>query len=163
MGELTKSEGLRGSMTDAKSKAPMDAADQRLLDLLRENARTPVAALARRLGLSRTTVQSRLERLEHSGVIAGYTVRLSGDHERGMLRAHVMVTLKPKLSAAVEAALRRMPEVRALYSVSGGFDLIVVTAATSVIEMDALIDRVGALDGVERTTSAVILSTRLDR
>jgi DNA-binding Lrp family transcriptional regulator len=56
-----------------------------------------------------------------------------------------------------------MPEVRAIYSVSGSFDLIVVTAATSVVEMDALIDCVGALDGVERTTSAVILSTRLNR
>lgn len=150
-------------MTSARDRVPITAADRRLIDVLRENARTPVAQLARRLGLSRTTVQSRLERLERSGVIAGYTVRLSGDHERGMIRAHVMVMLVPKRSASVEAALRRMAEVRALHSVSGSFDLIVVTAATSVVEMNGLIDRIGALEGVERTNSAIILSTRFDR
>ena len=52
-------------------------ADQQLLSLLRENARAPTAELARRLGLSRTTVQSRIERLERQGVITGYTVRVS--------------------------------------------------------------------------------------
>jgi DNA-binding Lrp family transcriptional regulator len=150
-------------MTKATGKVPIDATDRRLFDILRENARMPVAEIGRRLKLSRTTVQSRLERLERNGVIAGYTVRLADDHDRGMLKAHIMVTLAPKRASAIEVALRRMPEVRAIYSVSGSFDLIVVTAATSVVEMDALIDRVGALDGVERTTSAVILSTRLNR
>jgi DNA-binding Lrp family transcriptional regulator len=150
-------------MTKAAGKVPIDATDRRLLDILRENARMPVAEIGRRLRLSRTTVQSRLERLERNGVVAGYTVRLADGHDRGMLRAHIMVTLAPKRAPSIEVALRRMPEVRAIYSVSGSFDLIVVTAATSVVEMDALIDRVGALDGVERTTSAVILSTRLDR
>jgi DNA-binding Lrp family transcriptional regulator len=150
-------------MTKAAGKVPTDATDRRLLDILRDNARMPVAEIGRRLRLSRTTVQSRMERLERHGIIAGYTVRLADDHDRGMLKAHVMVMLAPKRASSIEVALRRMPEVRAIYSVSGSFDLIVVTAATSVVEMDALIDRVGALDGVERTTSAVILSTRLDR
>ncbi len=141
----------------------MDEGDRRLLSLLRENARASTAALARELKVSRTTVQSRIARLERSKVIAGYTVRTSEAHERGTIRAMVMITVAPKQSAGVEAAVRRMPDVRALHSVSGPFDMIAEAATPSIGDMDALIDRIGALDGVERTTSSVILSTRIDR
>lgn len=138
-------------------------ADNALIALLRENARMPVVELARRLGVSRTTAQSRLERLERRGIIAGYGVKLSPEHERSLVRAHILVTVPPKQSAAVAAALSRIPEVRTLHSVSGNFDMIVVVEAPSVGDLDRLIDRVGALEGVERTLSSIILSTRIDR
>lgn len=137
--------------------------DRALIALLRENARASTSELARRLGVSRTTVQSRIERLERSGVIAGYGVRLSPDCERHLVRAHILVTVLPKLSTSVEAALRRMPEVRALHSVSGSFDMIIIVEASSVSDLDALIDRIGTLEGLERTLSSIILSTRIDR
>lgn len=141
----------------------IDDADRRLLALLRENARRPVAELARALDLSRTTVQSRIARLERRGTIAGYTVRLTDDYERGLVRAQMLVTLDPKRVAAVEAALRRIPEIRTAQSVSGVYDMIVTAVAANVGELDRVIDTVGALDGVERTTSLVILSTRIER
>ena len=141
----------------------MDEGDRKLLSLLRENARASTAALARELKVSRTTVQSRIARLERSKVISGYTVRTSDAHEQGTIRALVMITVAPKQSPGVEAAIRRMPDVRALHSVSGPFDMIAEAATPSIGDMDALIDRIGALDGVERTTSSVVLSTRIDR
>ena len=141
----------------------MDELDRRLLDALRDNARAPTAALARKLALSRTTVQSRLERLEQSGVITGYTVRLSDAHERGQIHAYVMMTVSHKQSAAVVGAIKRMAPVRLLQSVSGPFDLIAEVVAPSVAEMDTLIDALGALAGVERTTSSIVLSTKIDR
>lgn len=141
----------------------LDPTDRALLALLRENARRSTAELARALGLSRTTVQSRIERLERARVIAGYTVRVDDAVEAALVRAHVMVTVGPKQTGAIEAALRRIPEVRSLHSVSGAFDLLAVLAAPSIQELDALIDRIGALDGVERTTSAIVLSTRIER
>lgn len=137
--------------------------DDLLLALLRENARAPIATLARRLGVPRTTVQSRIERLERRGVITGYTVKTSDSHERGLIRAHVLITALPKLAAKVEAELRRMPAVRALHSVSGAFDMIAVVAAAAVDDLERQIDRIGALDGVERTISSIILSTRIER
>ena len=137
--------------------------DRALLALLSENARMPVAELARKLGLSRTTVQARIERLEAEGVIAGYGLRLSESYLSGLVRAHVLITLAPKRSGAIETALRKIPEVRVLHSVSGPFDLIAIVAAASIGELDALIDRIGGLDGVERTTSAIVLSTRIQR
>ena len=150
-------------MCDILRIMPTDEIDQHLLSLLRENARASTAALARHLGVSRTTIQSRIGRLERSGAVTGYTVRTSDALEKGSIRALVMITAGPKQSAGVEAALRRLPQVRALHSVSGPFDMIAEAAAGSVGEMDALIDAIGALTGVERTTSSVILSTKIDR
>ena len=141
----------------------IDETDSRLIAALRENARAPVTDLAKRLGLSRTTVQSRLERLERGGVITGYTVRLSQTHERGLIQAVVLITVTPKQAPAVVTAVRAMPQVRRLQSVSGEFDMIAEAATATADEMDALIDALGALDGVARTTSSIILSTKIDR
>lgn len=141
----------------------LDDVDQRLLALLRENARIPVAEIARRLGLSRTTAQSRLARLERSGVIAGYALRLSEAHTAGLIHALVELTVEPKQTAAVTTALKKMPSVRRLQSVSGAFDMIAFLEARGVADMDAVIDQIGALEGVERTNSSIVLSTKFDR
>ena len=137
--------------------------DRELLALLAENARTPVASLAKRLSLSRTTVQARLDRLEREGVITGYGVRLSDAYQSGLVRAHILITIAPKALPQVTAALERMRAVTALHSVSGSFDLIAMIAAPSISELDVFIDEIGALDGVERTLSSIILSTRIAR
>ena len=144
-------------------KDDLDPADHALLGSLRDNARASTAELARGLGLSRTTVQSRIERLERRGVITGYTVSVPDALEAGLVRAHVLITLAPKRSGAIEVALRKIAEVRVLHSVSGPFDLIAIVAAASIGELDALLDRIGQLEGVERTTSAIVLSTRIAR
>ncbi len=138
-------------------------ADRMLLALLRENARMPVAELARRLGVSRSTAQSRLEKLERNGTIAGYALKLSGGYLSNQISAHLMVTVSPKLVGQVVKALEAMIEVRTVHSVSGSYDMIVVVEAPSVAELDAVIDRIGALEGVERTMSSIILSTRVER
>src|SRR5690554_7462052 len=137
----------------------LSPADEALLSLLREDARAPTAAIARRLQLSRTTVQSRIERLERAGVIAGYTVRVSDDHELERIRALIMITVFPKQAPSVVEALRQMPGVRALHSVNGAWDLVAMAIVQSIGEMDELTDCIGALDGVERTTSTLLLST----
>lgn len=138
-------------------------ADEALLSVLREDARAPTAEIARKLGLSRTTVQNRIARLEAEGVIRGYTVRVEDEHERHRIRAHILLTIQPKQMAAVTRALQAMPEVRVLYSISGGHDLIAVAVTPTVGDMDVLTDAIGAIDGVERTNSSIILSTKFER
>jgi DNA-binding Lrp family transcriptional regulator len=147
----------------AKAIAHIDETDRRLIEALAHNARAPTAEIARALGLSRTTVQSRIERLERSGLIAGYTVRLSQAHQRGQIRAYVMIAVAPKQATGVVAAIRRMGAIRLLRSVSGPFDLIAEAATDSAAGMDDLIDALGALEGVDRTTSSIVLSTKIDR
>lgn len=141
----------------------ISTADELLLSILREDARAATADIARRLGLSRTTVQNRIARLEQQGVIRGYTVRIDDELERSRIRAHIMITLRPKQMALVVKALQAMHEVRVLYSVSGGHDLIALAVTATVGEMDVLTDRIGAVDGVERTNSSIILSTKFER
>jgi DNA-binding Lrp family transcriptional regulator len=141
----------------------MDFIDERLISALRDNGRASTAQLARLVGRSRTSVQSRIERLEKEGVIVGYGVRLAPEQDLGAVRAHVMIKVGPKESRVVTAALRAIGQVRVLHSVSGDVDLIAVAATASVAEMDEVIDRIGALDGVERTTSSIILSTKFER
>jgi DNA-binding Lrp family transcriptional regulator len=147
----------------SKSGEITDPIDVSLLARLRENGRASTAELARLVARSRSSVQGRLERLEREGVIVGYTVRLAPEHDLGAVRAHVMIKVGPKEARAVSAALAGIPQVRVLHSVSGDVDLIAVAATATVAEMDEIIDRIGALDGVERTTSSIILSTKFER
>ena len=123
----------------------LDATDRALIALLRENARIGHAQAARRLNLSRTTVQARVESLERRGIIVGYTARLSEEISRRMVRAHVTIVVAPKSSAGVVTALQKMPELRELHSVAGVFDLLAVVEAEDVPSLDAAIDRIGAV------------------
>lgn len=141
----------------------LDKLDHLLVAKLREDARAPVSELARALGVSRTTVQSRITRLERLKVITGYSVRVAESFEKDQIHAYVMITVGPKRAATVSAEIKRMPAVRLLQSVSGVFDMIALAVAPSVKEMDDLIDAIGNLEGVERTTSSVVLSTKFDR
>jgi DNA-binding Lrp family transcriptional regulator len=141
----------------------MDDLDQHLLGKLRENARAPVAELARSLGLSRTTVQSRLARLERTGVIAGYAVKLARTEQGALVRAHLMLAVEARQAAAITQALRRLPAVLRLQSVSGPFDMIAELEGQGMEDLDATIAEIAALPGVERASASVVLATRFDR
>ena len=137
--------------------------DQHVLALLRENARATTTELAKSLGLSRSTVQKRLERMEDTGVIEGYTVQLSSAYLDQEIKAHVSITVEPRMTTDIIGTMKLLPGVRAIYSVSGPYDMIAEIAALSVRELDDIIDDIIDVKGVERTVSSVILSTRLKR
>lgn len=137
--------------------------DQQMLNVLRENARASTTDIAKRLGISRSTAQKRLERLEESGIIAGYTVQMSSAYLDQEIKAHVSITVKPRMTADIIKRMNKIDEVRAIYSVSGQFDLIAEVAALEINTLDTVIDAIISIDGVERTESSVILSTRLKR
>jgi DNA-binding Lrp family transcriptional regulator len=136
---------------------------QELISLLQVNARESVSALARKLGLSRTTVQDRLRRLEQSGVIVGYQLRLSDNTQQNGIRAFVTIRVEPKRANEVARALLKMPQVQSLHSVSGKYDLVALVRTSSAQDMDRLLDLAGLIPGVSGTESAVILSTKVDK
>ncbi len=141
----------------------LDPTDAKLIALLSEDARMPVARLAQRVGLARSTVQSRLDRLERSGVVAGYTLRLSDKARAGTICATVLVKMLPARQAAVLTQLRRMPEVELAHTTSGRFDLVCRLRAPSTDGLDRALDRIGAIEGVKATEALIHLSTRIDR
>lgn len=155
---------LISELTDVEPN--MDDTDRGLIRALGANARATTTALAKSLHLSRSTVQARMERLERSGVITGYTVRLNEEYERRQIKTHVMIAVAPKQAGAVVAALKSkagMEGVTSLYAISGEFDLIAIITAPSTEAIDRTIDAIGALDGVARTNSSVVLSTKFER
>jgi len=137
--------------------------DEHMLALLRQNARFPVSELARRLGVSRTAAQARLDKLERNGVINGYTVRLSSRAQADRVRALVMIKSPPSNRRAIEKELSNVASLTTLYSISGEFDLAAEISAGSVEELDRVIDSIGTLEGVSETQSSVILSTKIER
>lgn len=140
----------------------IDAIDEKLLGLLRANARLPTALLARQLGLSRPAVHARIKRLEQDGVIQGYTV-VAAKPLREELRAHVLVSLDPKHHDRAIAALRAFRAIRKLHTVSGDFDLLIELAAATAADLDDVLTRIGHVAGVRHTKTSVLLSTRIDR
>jgi DNA-binding Lrp family transcriptional regulator len=111
--------------------ASVDHLDQRIVDLLVDDARQSVTVMAKRLHVARSTLQDRIGRLERSGVIASYTVRLGPAATGRRVTAHVAITIDPKRGDHVQQTLRRIAGVRTLHTVSGPFDLIAVVAAES--------------------------------
>ena len=141
----------------------MRETDSKLIALLKANAREPVASLARKLNLARSTVQERIARLEREGVIKGYTTVLSDTGEAKHLRAVVMMAADPRQADRISAELKRMPEVRALSTVSGAHDMMAIVEADTPTRMDAALDRIGKAAGVARTLSSIILSEKFSR
>ncbi len=145
------------------TKLALTDKDHDLLHLLKANGRAPVSTLAKKLGLSRTTVQDRIRRLEQQGVIAGYGVRLAERAQPQSFAAWVSVAVEPRQQLAVSKLLSRLPEIELLQAVSGKIDFIALMRTPTAEEMDAVLDKIAELAGVKGVETAVILSTKLDR
>ena len=150
-------------MTERTNKVNIDAQDRRLIALLREDARQPITSLAQALGLSRASVYARMDRLERDGVIAGYTVRLGADYDERLIRAQIMLKVAPRLTQALERKLMQMPELIVLHAISGEYDMIIVVEAEGVSALNDVVDRIGVLDGVEKTTTSILMATKVVR
>lgn len=140
----------------------IDETDRALIALLSENARLPVADLARRLGVARTTVQARIDRLVEKGAIAGFTVR-KGSGLRAPLRATVLISVEPRATPAVLARLKSLTEVETVHTTSGRFDMIAILSADDTETLDRTLDLIGEAKGVRSSESLIHLSTRFDR
>ena len=141
----------------------MKEQDKRLLSLLRQNARMSVTDLSRRLGVSRTTVQQRLSRLEESGAIGGYTLRPGPALAQSRIQAHVNLRTEPRSNQDIVRALEKITVIDTLYTVSGKIDLIAIISVDSAMALDQTLDRVSLIPGIISTETAVILNTRFDR
>jgi DNA-binding Lrp family transcriptional regulator len=136
----------------------MDDTDRRLVALLRENARLPVATLAQLLKVSRGTVQNRIDRLTADGVIGGFTVRLKPEAEPQRVRAITMVAVEGEHTGAVLKSLRGIPEVQALQT-NGRWDIIVELGVESLEAFDQALQRIRLIKGISNSETSLLLST----
>src|SRR5688572_13695276 len=110
----------------------MDQLDQRLIGLLRTDARTPIATLAKKLGTSRATVANRIQRLEDAGIVVGYTVLLRPDAQPNRITAWMSITVDGNKTSEVVSVLLGEPGVAALHDTNGRWDLLAELRASSL-------------------------------
>ena len=137
----------------------MDDIDRQLIALLRNDARASVASLAKKLGVARGTVQNRMARLESSGTLVGYTIRLKPDVEEQRIRALMTVAVEGNQLDAVMRKLRGEPAVSALYSTNGRWDIVAELRAESLEGFDRVLARIRLIEGISQTETSLLLST----
>jgi len=137
----------------------MDDLDRRLVGLLRANARTPVASLAKSLKVSRGTVQNRIDRMMARGAIAGFTIRARPEADAGRVRAIMAIAVEGERSGAVLRALRRFPEVAAVHMTNGRWDMIAELDTESLAGFSGVLDSIRLIEGISATETSLLLTT----
>ncbi len=137
----------------------MDSLDIKLISLLRENARLSVADLAKQLKVSRGTVQNRIDKLVAQRVLLGFTVRTASEVAAHRVRAIMMISVDGDRSDAILAALRGYPEVRALHTTNGRWDIVAELGADSLEAFDAVLRDIRTIKGVSNSETSLLLST----
>ena len=137
----------------------MDATDQQLLSLLRKDARTSVATLARKLGVSRGTVSNRVTKLEDTGIIVGYTVRLRPDAQPTEISAWMSVAVAGNETRSVIASLLGEPGVATLHDTNGRWDLLAELRAANLAELSKVLERIRLVRGISSTETSIHLET----
>ncbi len=140
---------------------PLDDTDRRLIALLREDGRMSVATIARRLDVARATANSRLARLISSGVIVGFSVRVRDEAATDQIRAMSLIEVEGRTTDAVIRRLRGFPEITALHTTNGGWDLVAELHVDSLAGFDQVLGRIRSTDGVVNSETSLLLSSVL--
>jgi DNA-binding Lrp family transcriptional regulator len=137
----------------------MDDTDRELISLLRADARTPVVALAHKLRVARATVQNRIAKLEADGTIVGYTVRLKPEAEQHRIRALTSIEIDGNHGESVRRALRGNPNVVALHSTNGRWDMVAELRADNLEAFDRILNAIRKVPGISNSETSLLLST----
>jgi DNA-binding Lrp family transcriptional regulator len=138
----------------------MDDTDHILIAELRRDGRASLSDLAMRLGLARATVRARMERLQATGEIAGFSVLTRGDVTASPVRALMMIGIEGRGAEKTMARLAGIPAVQAVHSTNGRWDLIAEIGTATLLELDEVMFRVREIDGVVTSETNLLLSTR---
>lgn len=137
----------------------MDDKDHQLISLLRDNARRPVSALADALGVSRGTVQNRIDRLLADGTILGFTIRLPPDVQAAPIRAITFVEVAGERTDRIIKELRGHPEVHAVHTTNGRWDLVLELETHSLEAFDLALRRIREVKGIANSETSLLLSS----
>ncbi|MEM8777106.1 MAG: Lrp/AsnC family transcriptional regulator [Pseudomonadota bacterium] len=138
----------------------MDDLDQKLLSLLRHDARASLSQLAGLLNVTRTTVKARIERLKRSGQIVGFTVVLKDDARRDPVSGLMMLGIEGRGTDRVVRQLNGIPSVRAVHTTNGRWDLIAEIGTDTLERFDAVLADIRKLEGIATSETSLLLSTK---
>lgn len=137
----------------------MDSKDADIVAALRVNARISISELAATLGLSRTTLRARIERLERRGVILGYSAILSQDVRQSPVRAIMCLRIEGQGTRRIVHRLRGIDATTSIHSTNGKWDLIVELGAETLEALDWVLAEIRMIDGVTSSETSLLLTT----
>ncbi len=138
----------------------MDEKDRKLLSALRHDARASLSELAGLLGVSRTTVRARIDRLQARGDIIGFTVQVRGDTHRDAVRGLMMLGIEGRGADRIVRHLSGISAIRAIHSTNGRWDLIVEIGTNTLEEFDDVLSAVRRIEGVATSETNLLLNTK---
>ena len=136
----------------------MDDLDRSLIAALRHDGRAPLSKLADILGVSRGTIQNRLDRLMEEGVITGFTVRTRELPDERKVRAVAMLEVAGRHTPSVVRQLRQVSEIVSLYTTNGAWDLVAEIETRDLVEFDKVLARMRGVDGISRSDTSLLLA-----
>ncbi len=137
----------------------MDDTDRRLIACLRHDARRSISDLALELGLSRATVRARINRLERDRDILGYSVVVKGDADASPVRGIMMIEIEGRSTDQVIRALSGCPEITAIHTTNGRWDLLAEIGAPDLTALDTVLRRIRLLPAIRASETNLLLST----
>lgn len=138
----------------------MDELDNRLIGMLRRDGRASLSVLAEGLGVTRATVRARLDRLQAGGEIAGFTVLTRADVTPQPVRGLMMLDIAGRGAEKVSRSLQGMPEVLAVHSTNGTWDMIAEIGTETLEAFDRVLTTIRRMDAITRSETSLLLSTR---
>ena len=138
----------------------MDDTDRKLISALCHDARASLSDLAIELGVSRTTVRGRIDRLRRSGEIVGFTAVLKADAARDPVRGLMMLGIEGRGTDRILRQLNSLPAVRAIHTTNGRWDVIVELGTETLEALDQILALIRKFDGITASETSLLLSTR---
>lgn len=138
----------------------MDELDGRLIAALKDDGRASLSDLAALLGVTRSTIRVRLDRLVQGGEIAGFTVLTRSDVRPDAVRGLMMLEIAGRGAEKTMNRLRAMPDIKAVHSTNGTWDLIAEIGSDTLEQFDQVLFAIRRLEGVTRSETSLLLSTR---
>lgn len=136
----------------------LDDLDRQLIARLRRDGRESTSSLAKALHVARGTVQNRIARLVRDGTITRFTIEVTPAVDGQVVRAVTLIHVTAATARAVARAVRVIPEVVAVHSTNGKWDLVVNLNCGSLTELDAALASLRAIAGVSTTETSILLA-----
>lgn len=145
-------------MTNRQNTPTLDDIDRRLIEMLRDDGRLPTATLARRLGVSRGTVQNRIDKLIAGRVIRGFTIRLPAEIDAALVSAITSLEIRSSDHKPVIQQLKRIPEIRSIHATNGRWDLIVEIGTRDLASLDRVLTAIRIIKAVSASETSILLA-----
>ncbi|MGR6837659.1 Lrp/AsnC family transcriptional regulator [Aliivibrio wodanis] len=135
----------------------LDKLDRRIISNLLSNGRESIANLSRNVGLSRTAVTERMNRLEKTGIIKGYTAQIRASSNENHASCYLLISCERGRKDDVSEGLKEIPEVKMTSIVGGTYDIISLVEAPDLHRIHYLCNEIEAISGIKDLKNTIVL------